>query len=326
MRFRALCLAGRAAHIASREQEALELYRRAETFAPTPAARRDTLWGQLICAIELELPEAGERMRTLVAGVSRTDTREILQSATYGLGYRSKFGLIDLAAADAAYELLSSVDDPLIVSSFQSVYSSLLGLAARYDDALIVSEEFLVTTRQYRLDFAIPYALTSTAVACAGLRNWQRANDCANEALARSRRTRDVAGQQHSFTAYMRVLAQHRNHRRALTVEIPSLRSAPPAIRAEVLLARALVLASVGRVDEAQAFADEVSGSTRAVEPAVLAACVASVTALKRGSSDAVERIIDLEEVAFETGAVDVLVTAYRSDTGTPTRSSAGIP
>ncbi|CAN5372812.1 HTH-type transcriptional regulator MalT [soil metagenome] len=313
LRFRALCLAGRAAHIASREQEALELYRRAEMFAPTPAARRDTLWGQLICATELELPEAGERMRTLVAGVSRSDTREILQSATYGIGYGSKFGLIDLAAADAAYELLRSVDDPLVVASFQSVYSSLLGLAARYDDALRVSEEFLVTVRQYRLDFAIPYALTSTAVALAGCRDWQRASDCANEALARSCRARDVAGQQHSFTAYMRVLAQHRNHRKALTIEIPSLRSATPAIRAEVLLSRALVLASVGRVDEAQASADEVSGSTRAVEPTVLAASVAAVAAVKRGGADAVERVVDLEDVAFETGAVDILVTAYRS-------------
>jgi len=313
VRFRALCLAARAAHIASREQEALELYRRAETFAPTPAARRDTLWGQLICATELELPEAGERMRTLTLGASRSDTREILQSATYGLGCRSKFGLIDLAAADAAYELLHAVNDPLIVSSFQSVYSSLLGLAARYDDALRVSEEFLITTQQYRLDFAIPYALTSTAVALAGLRNWPRANHCVNEALARSRKTRDIAGQQHSFTAYMRVLAQQRNHRRALAIEIPSLRSAPPAIRAEVLLSRALVLASVGRVDEAYALSLEVSGSTCAVEPTVLAASVRAIAVLKQGRPDAVERVVDLEEVAFETGAVDVLVTAYRS-------------
>ena len=48
---------------------------------------------------------------------------------------------------DAAYHLLSAVDDPLVVSSFQSLYSSLLGLGARYDDALLrVSEELLITT------------------------------------------------------------------------------------------------------------------------------------------------------------------------------------
>ena len=64
--------------------------------------------------------------------------------------------------------LLPAVDDPLVVSSFQSVYSFSLGLAARYDDALRVSEEFLATSQAYRLDFATSYALASTAVASSG--------------------------------------------------------------------------------------------------------------------------------------------------------------
>ncbi len=122
-------------------------------------------------------------MRTLASGVSRTDTREILQSATYGLGYRSKFGPFDLTDADAAYELLSTVDDPLVVSSFLSVYSSSLGLVARYDDALRSPRSFSLRPVRYRLDFAIPYALTSSAIAVAGLRRWKQAEDFASRAL-----------------------------------------------------------------------------------------------------------------------------------------------
>lgn len=313
LKFRALCLAGRAAHIASREQEALELYRRAEAVATTPVAHRDALWGQLLCSIELELPEATEGMRALAAGVLRSNTREVLQSATYGLSYLGKFGHLEVADADAINEVLSTVDDPLIVSSFQSVYSFSLALVARYDDALTVSEQFFATTTRYRFDFATPYALASTAVALAGLRRWQEAQNFAQDALDAARRTRDVAGQQHAFCVYLRVLIQQRRHQVALAVEPPSLRGALPSARAEVILSRALVLASVGRVEDARRISLHASDGTHAVLPTALDAAVTAISAIKRGESDAIRRILELEETVFSTGAVDLLVTAYRS-------------
>jgi len=313
LKFRALYLGGRAAHIASREEEALELYRRAEAVASTHVARRDAQWGQLICATELELPEATEMMRTLAAGVSRTDPREVLQCTIYEVGYQSKFGLLELGDADSAYELLSAVDDPLLLSAFQSVYSSLLALAARYDDALRVSEEFLATTLRYRLDFAIPYALSSAANASAGQRNWSQAEAFATKALTLSRETRDTAAQRHVFAKYLRILAQQRRHRAALMIEEPSLKDALPGIRAEVLSTRALVLASVGRVEEARQLTHNLTGSTGAIESAVLVAAVSAISALKLREQDAVEKTLHLEEIAFATGAADLLVTSYRS-------------
>jgi DNA-binding CsgD family transcriptional regulator/tetratricopeptide (TPR) repeat protein len=313
VRFRALSVGGRAAHIASREEEALELYRRAEAAALTHVARRDALWGQLICATALELPEAPEMLRSLVAGVSRSSTREVLQSATYEAGCRCKFGHLDLASADAAYHLLSAVDDPLVVSSFQSLYSSLLGLGARYDDALRVSEELLITTHRYRLEFAIPYALASAATASAGLRKWRQAERYAAESLALSHQSRDVAAQQHVFGKYLRVLAQQRRYRTALTIAEPSLKGALPGIHAEILLCRALILASVGRVEEARRMTVELVGSTAAVEATVLGSAVSAISALKLSEPDALQRVAELEEVAFATGGLDMLVTAYRS-------------
>lgn len=313
LRFRALSLAGRAAHIASREQEALELYRRAETVAPTPAARRDTLWGQLLCSIELELPEATERMLTLSAGVLRSNTREVLQSATYGLSFQGKFGHLDVADADAVNQVLSAVDDPLVVSSFQCVYSFALALVARYEDALRVSEAFHATTTRYRLDFATSYALASTAVALAGLRRGHEAQHFARNALEAARRTQDVAGQQHAFSVYLRVLAQQRAHQAALAVEPPSLRGALPSAHAEVTLSQALVLASAGRVEDARRISLHASDGTHAILPTVLDTAVTAISAIKRGQAAAIERTIELEETAFSTGAVDILVTAYRS-------------
>jgi len=313
LKFRALYVGGRAAHIASREEEALELYRRAEAAASTHVASRDALWGQLMCAIELELPETTANLHALVAGVSRTDPRGVVQSVTYGMSYGTRFGRVDLTDTQTAYDLLPAVDDPLVVSSFQAVYAWVLELTARYDSSIQVAEELLDTTARYRLDFAVPYALSTAAAAYAGLRRWQEARERAAEALALSRKIRDVASEQHAFSVYLRVLAQQRQQHEALELEMPSLRNALPAAHAEVLLCRALVLASAGRVEEARGIADDAQISSRAILPTVLAAAVGAVSAVNQCEPDAIARILTLEEAAFSTGAVDLLVTAYRS-------------
>ena len=67
--FRSLSLAGRAAHLASRENDALAFYRRAEELAASESERRDAMWGQLMCSVELESPDAAEMLATLKHGV-----------------------------------------------------------------------------------------------------------------------------------------------------------------------------------------------------------------------------------------------------------------
>ena len=197
--FRALYVAGRAAHLASREEDALELYRRAEAAASTEGQRRDARWGQLMCAVELELPDAGESLRALNAGVHLGDVREVVRSATCGLNYQAKHGALDLTDADAAAELAGDVSDPLLVSSFQSTYSVALGLVARYEEALEAANAFLATIERYRLDFARPYALCAAALASAGLRRWDPADAYVSEAI---RIARDEPGCARSPTLF----------------------------------------------------------------------------------------------------------------------------
>lgn len=99
----------------------------------------------------------------------------------------------------------------------------------------------------------------------------------------------------------------------ALACEIPCARSPLPAAQAEVVASRGLALAAVGRVAEARAHADKVRGLSQAVEPAVLLAAVDAICALKTHDDEAVERVTELADTAFHSGAVDILVTAYRS-------------
>ncbi|MDQ5874711.1 MAG: LuxR C-terminal-related transcriptional regulator, partial [Actinomycetota bacterium] len=311
--FRALSTAGRAAHLASREEKALELYGRAETAASTEMTRREALWGQLICAIELELPEAAEMLEQLNASVRLSDPRDAVRSAACGLNYQLKFGSLDLAEADLASELVEAMSDPLVSSSFQGVYSNALALSARYVEALEVATAFLAVARRYRLDFAMPYAHCSLAMACAGLREWQRAEQHLDEALAAARAGKNAYAEQVVYAVRVRTLTQEGRVEMALSHQLPSLRSSLSAARAEVLCSRALGLASIGRSEEALSLVQQVQGSTHAIESAVLCVAVEAIAALKRRDKDALDHVTALEEKAFTTGAVDLLVAAYRS-------------
>jgi LuxR family transcriptional regulator, maltose regulon positive regulatory protein len=313
LRFRSLSVAGRAAHLASREEDALELYHRAEAAATTEPERRDALWGQVMCSIELERPEATATLRALSAGMGLSRPRDVVRAAAYTISSQLKLGSLDLAEADVALELLTSVDDPLVESAFQNVYSAALALSARYDEALEIATDLLDTVRRYRLEFALPYALSVMSVAHAGRREWSIASRHLDDALAAARVGRNAYAEHICFAIRLRSLAQEGRLEEGLAIPVPQLRFSLPAARAEVLGSRALVLASAGKLDEAESLVEKVRGSSSAIEPAVLVAAVDAISGLKRRSPAAIDRVTDLVTIAFSTGAIDLLVTAYRS-------------
>src|SRR6185503_18013134 len=167
--------------------------------------QEDALWGELGCLIELERSESAETLHKLRVGVRRVDPREMVRAATYGLSLQTKLGDLDLAEADFAATLLHRVRDPLLVSSFESVYSAALGLAARYAEARDVAERFAHTVQRYRLDFAVAYSDASLAQALAGLRQWTEANATAMSAAETARRNRDGHAQQLSLALLIRI-------------------------------------------------------------------------------------------------------------------------
>lgn len=313
LRFRSLTVAGRAAHLASREQGALELFRRAEEAAESESERRDARWGQVMCSVELEKPEALATLAELSAGLTLANPREVVRAAAYALSAQLKFGRLDLAQADVALELLETAHDPFVESAFRNVYSAALALSARYDEALEEGARLLAALSRYRLDFARPYALNVLSVAHAGRREWRDASHCLDDALRVARDARNAYAEHVCVATRLRLLIQQGRHEEALVMSMPQLSEALPAARAEVLGSRALALASAGRLDQAQATVEDIRESSSAVEPAVLIPAVDAITALKRKSEGAIDLIGRLVDVAFTTGALDLLVTTYRS-------------
>ena len=145
----------------------LALYERAEAAATSEAEVRDARWGQLVCMIDLELPGAdqaspscpktsGSPIRANSCG--RRDMASQLPDPT--------------GRARTSTRLTSRANscprstDPLVRSSFLSGYASALALASRYDGRVLRRPRALLqVAEQYRLDFALPYALLTASMA-----------------------------------------------------------------------------------------------------------------------------------------------------------------
>jgi ATP/maltotriose-dependent transcriptional regulator MalT len=311
--FRALSVAGRAAHLASREEAGLALFQRAEQVARTEVERRDANWGQLACSIDLEHPDAAEALDELSIGVSFSDVREVVRMATHRIYLQLRTGSLDLDEADTAYQVIGALRDPIVETSFLSAYSIALALSARYVDAASAAQALQLRAERFRFDFARPYALCGMAMAYAGQRRWKEAELAAADALERARTRRDVHADLLGRSVLLRIYAQQGRLSSGLEITMAGTQGALSASIAEATSSRALVLACAGRVDEARDLIDSVRGTTRAVEPTVLIPAVEAVCAVRGGDSDSIDRAVFLAQTAFDTGAVDLLVTAYRS-------------
>ena len=72
-----MSIAGTAAHLASREEDAIAFFARAEAAAETEAERRDASWGELRCRIDLEDPGADAALARLSEGTPLGQPRNL---------------------------------------------------------------------------------------------------------------------------------------------------------------------------------------------------------------------------------------------------------
>jgi ATP/maltotriose-dependent transcriptional regulator MalT len=226
LEFRALSVAGRAAHLASREEYALGLYERAEKAASSERELRDAKSGQLGCLIDLELPSSEAALRELAAGVNFGDPRELVRAAGQGLYFQLRQGALDLDEADIASQVLETVGDPLVRSSFLSAYASALALTARYEEALAAAIALRLIAEQFRFDFAVPYALCAAAMSHTGSRRWRDAEHAATKALSLSRASRDVHAELLSCSVLLRLYAQQGRLASGLELDLGRMRRA----------------------------------------------------------------------------------------------------
>ena len=313
--YRALMVGGKAAHVGSREDDALKLFGSAEKAAVNDDERRQARWGQLAAAIDLELDQSHELLEELQASArDGLDATEAIQQANKRLLLGFRFGAVKgLTDARRVAELLPEVPDPFLRCSFGSMFSCALNLAAEYHQALEVATSMTNEALEYRVEFAMPYGHLMRAAALAGLRRFDAAHRALADAHEEAVRCTDLFGQQGVYAGRIRALLHEGKVAEACSLEPPDLSESLPAMRGEVWASRGLALACMGRLDEAAAFAVDVCRTTRAVEPSVLSLCIEAVRTLKSRHPDSSQALRNLVEGAFRAGAVDFVVTSYRA-------------
>jgi ATP/maltotriose-dependent transcriptional regulator MalT len=308
---RANARAGQSAHLEGRDQEAIAHHQRAQSAARTKADKREALWGEFVCSIELESKDCSAVLSRLEA-LGSDDASDELRVANG----RMLLAMRDGSGIDpewlSAVHRLPRVDDPLIRSSFLQVWSCVLAYTGRYDQALEAADQQLQEADQYRLAFARPHGLVRRAFALRGLKRHREAL----KSLAEAERGRDSLGDHLALAAAsgrVGVLLALGDLSGALATPEPSLEPpANPSAVAELIAVRALALACAERVEEAMDSTRRALSLTAAAEPQNLAKLAQAVAALVDRSPGAPEILSEAFAAVSRSGNIDAFVTAYR--------------
>jgi LuxR family transcriptional regulator, maltose regulon positive regulatory protein len=311
MKTHVLLLAGRAAHLASLEQEALTAYRTAKSLAKYRSERRMALWGEILASIDLELPEAEQLLSDANA---ETDTLvDVICHATRSLMLDVRSGkLRTLSQARALVSSSGRVNDPLLQCSFLNILASNLAVAGEYEDCLEVSELLLSEARRHRLDFVLAYALGTQAICQAGLKDVAEALTVLEEAVLAARRQQDTHAMLNSEAIRSRIYFSLADFEQANTSLGTEVTGAIPSMASEIFACRGLALAALGQIENARSAAEHATRLSSSIETAVLVPGIYAICAATHDPPTAPTAVDRLIEASAESGNLDSLVTIYR--------------
>ncbi len=194
------------------------------------------------------------------------------------------------------------------------MYSWGLILGCSYKEAAEHAERLLEDATEYRVDVAVSHAQAMLGYSLAGLRRFSEAHELLRSAALAARSVNDPFAEHNAYALTVRVLLEEGKSAEACAIEPPDATDSVKAMRGEVLASRALALATLGRLSEAIEMGSSAAALTQGVETKILWPAVQAVVALRSRDSTLLLRAEELVTVAFDSGAVDLLVCAYRSN------------
>jgi ATP/maltotriose-dependent transcriptional regulator MalT len=308
----ALFIAGRAAHLAGREQQAVDYYREARSSATSETDQREADWGELTGAIDLELPEAAlllERLRNS----AQTTASDRIEVASRSLMLGARFG--SLAALDEsrdALQLLPLVRDPVATSSFRNTYAYACAIAGDYTDAIAMLDELESDAESQRLRFALPYVRCARAVVFAAQRSFDAAKNELSSATIDARRLPDHHVLAMCAAIRGRMLIALGRFDEAVSASAYRHPALIKSMHGELLVTQALAYACAGQMSDATALSREAVGLTSAVEVLGISKCVEAIESDRCGAPDADRVAGRAVDYAKASRYVDGLITAYR--------------
>ena len=312
-RARAYVAAGRAAHAASREEEASGLYRHALSKATNPWLKRTAAYGELAAAIELEREDAPRILETLAQEES-LDPEDHVVLAGRRVYLELHFGMeVSLEDARDARQLLRYVRDPLRRASFRSIFGYALASAAMFDEALSVVEEQLIDADQCKLDFVLPYCEVTRAIVHSGRREYVLAEEALDEAEHRALHSGDQTASHIVWAVRNRVYISQGAFDLALDRAVEDRPSLTKGMYAELLTTHALALAGTSQLSQARNLALRAADMSIGIEIAVGAECALAISALRDGApEEGLKHARIALQRATRSRMIEGFVVAYR--------------
>lgn len=310
----ALLVAGRAAHVAAREQEAATYYQEALNLATGDACRLRAELGLIQAGLELEDLAVLERLAELDKAPILDPEVEVML-ADRRLGVETRFCLpVDVARGRAAQQLLPLVDDPMVRTSFRNVSGYALAAMYELEEADKLTQEQLEDAERCRLDFVLPYAQAVIGL----IRIGQRDYDAAAAALSEVRDRASASGDHAVRNVALPIEARMWIAQGAFEVVLalpPAL--TPPATRslsAEYAACRALALVAIGKYADAARLARDALDASIAVEVQVCSNAALALCAMRDGSHELAEaHTAAAIDQALKSRMTECLVTAVRA-------------
>jgi len=308
---RAYFRAGLSAHMEAREEVAFEHQRLARETAATDHDLANALWGGFASGLELERPDTGEILEEL-ASISSPAPSEAVRVAAGRLFFACRQGMglnpEDLAAAS----IVGRVDDPLVRLSFGYAYGGALVFSGRYEEAIATIDREIAELERYSFAFALPHSYLLKAAALQGVRRF-------SEAMLALDKADGLSGQEQyvnaSVTTLRSLITLSRGEVDKAIDQLgsDSYEDALPAMRAEYLAVRALVLACGGSAEEAVENARVAQEVSTSIEPQVLSTFARSIVALEKHDNEATELIRTGLFLVRRSSNFNNLVRAYRA-------------
>jgi ATP/maltotriose-dependent transcriptional regulator MalT len=312
---RAFYTAGSSAHMEYRNEDAVALFRNARDAAVDRDSRRDSIWGQIMCAVDLdqlEVPDLLDELRAHDDGSAISQLRAMSADVLIGIRMGQMHGL--LARVEAAQHLVGRVQDPLAVSSFQTSHAYLLAVAGRYKETFAASARAESYARAERLVFALPHAKRMKTMASWGLRHFSRAAQLVDSVERDGGRVGNAFLMVEAQLLRGRLLLAQQMFDRAIDVLSRTPQRFPfESERAEYLAMLALAEACAGHERRALDLADEAEAAGRTIEALVLVPCVRAIVSVRAGAADAPLLSTSAFRKAWDLTNLDSFVVAYRA-------------
>jgi ATP/maltotriose-dependent transcriptional regulator MalT len=311
---RAFYTAGSSAHMEYRNADALAFFNSARKVATDQASRRDAIWGQIMCSVDLNRPEVPQllnELRTQDDGSALSQLRAISADVMVGIRTGQVKGL--LSRVEAVRPLADRVQDPLAASSFQTSYGYLLAVAGRYDEALAVATRVDSYAKRERLLFVLPHAKRLKVMANCGLRNFSQAARVLDSLEREAQRRGSPFLQLESQLLRGRLFLSQQLLDRALDVlRKPVGRFPFEAERAEYLGLLAVTEAGLGNSSRALELAYKAEAAGRTIEALVLVPSARAIVSELREERDAKALSLTAFRTAIDLMSIDSFVLAYR--------------